>query len=98
MKDKIINEIKWVKFRLLKLFELIICAIIKMKNGFINSTGWKLKKYKFNHLLAPFTSIPINGTTDNIIKKIKKQGTKVLFRKSLFKKEIKIIKQKDRVA
>ena len=32
------------------------------------------------------------------IKKIKKQGTKVLFRKSLFKKEIKIIKQKDRAA
>ena len=71
---------------------------IKMKNGFINSTGWKLKKYKFNHLLAPFTSIPINGTTDNKIKKIRKQGTKVLFKKSLFKKEIKIIKQKDRVA
>ena len=44
IKDKIINEIKWVKFKLLKLFELIICAIIKMKNGFINSTGWKLKK------------------------------------------------------
>ena len=95
---KIKNEIKCVKFKLLKLFELIICAIVKMKNGFKNSTGWKLKKYKLNHLLAPFTSIPKNGTTHNIIKKIKKKGIKVLFKKSLFKKEMKIIKQNDSIA
>ena len=42
----------------LNLFELIILAITKIKKGFINSIGWKLKKYKFNHLFAPFPTNP----------------------------------------
>ena len=65
--DKIKNETKCEKFKFLNLFKLIILAIIKIKKGFINSIGWKLKKYKFNHLFAPFTSIPTNGTIANKI-------------------------------
>ena len=95
--DKIKNETKCEKFKFLNLFELIILAIIKIKKGFINSIGWKLKKYKFNHLFAPFTSIPTNGTIANKIKKIKKPGSIVLFIKLLFIDEIKIIKQKDTI-
>ena len=95
--DKIKNETKCEKFKFLNLFELIILAIIKIKKGFINSIGWKLKKYKFNHLFAPFTSIPTNGTIANKIKKIKKPGSMVLFIKLLFIDEIKIIKQKDTI-
>ena len=95
--DKIKNETKCEKFKFLNLFELIILAIIKIKKGFINSIGWKLKKYKFNHLFAPFTSIPTNGTIANKIKKVKKPGSMVLFIKLLFIDEIKIIKQKDTI-
>ena len=95
--DKIKNETKCEKFKFLNLFELIILAIIKIKKGFINSIGWKLKKYKFNHLFAPFTSIPTNGTIANKIKKVKKPGSIVLFIKLLFIDEIKIIKQKDTI-
>ena len=93
--DKIKNEAKCEKFKFLNLFELIILAITKIKKGFINSIGWKLKKYKFNHLFAPFTSTPINGTIANKIKEIKKPGSIVLFMNSLFNDEIKIIRQKD---
>ena len=95
--DKIKNETKCEKFKFLNLFELIILAIIKIKKGFINSIGWKLKKYKFNHLFAPFTSIPTYGTIANKIKKVKKPGSIVLFIKLLFIDEIKIIKQKDTI-
>ena len=93
--DIIKNETKYEKFKFLNLFELIILAIIKIKKGFINSIGWKLKKYKSNHLFAPFTSIPTNGTIANKIKEIKKPGSMVLFMNSLFNDEIKIIRQKD---
>ena len=95
--DKIKNETRYEKFKFLNLFKLIIWAIIKIKKGFINSIGWKLKKYKFNHLFAPFTSIPTNGTIANKIKKVKKPGSMVLFIKLLFIDEIKIIKQKDTI-
>ena len=40
-------------------FEARAKATIKIKKGLINSTGWILKKNKFNHLLEPFTSTPI---------------------------------------
>ena len=95
--DKIKNETKCEKFKFLNLFELIILAIIKIKKGFINSIGWKLKKYKFNHLFAPFASIPTNGTIANKIKEIKKPGSIVLFIKLLFIDEIKIIRPKDTI-
>ena len=93
--DIIKNETNYEKFKFLNLFELIILAIIKIKKGLINSIGWKLKKYKFNHLFAPFTSIPTNGTIANKIKEIKKPGSIMLFMNSLFNDEIKIIRQKD---
>ena len=60
-----------VKFEKL-LFEIIKDNII-MKKGFINSTGCNLgKKIKSNHLVDPFTSIPIKGTNNNKIKDNKK--------------------------
>ena len=49
-------------------------AVIKIKNGFINSIGWNLKKYKSSHRLDPLTSIPINGTSTNKIREIMKIG------------------------
>ena len=60
-----------VKFEKL-LFEIIKDNII-IKKGFINSTGCNLgKKIKSNHLVDPFTSIPIKGTNNNKIKDNKK--------------------------
>ena len=95
IKNKIKNETRCEKFKFLNLFALIILAIIKIKKGFINSIGWKLKKYKFNHLFAPFTSFPNRGTIANKIKEIKKPGSIVLFIKLLIIDEIKIIRPKD---
>ena len=54
------------------LFEIIKANII-IKKGFTNSTGCNLgKKIKSNHLVDPFTSIPINGTKSSKIKENKK--------------------------
>ena len=45
-----------------------------MIKGFNNSIGWNLGRKKIsNHLLDPFTSIPIKGTRVKQIKKIKKK-------------------------
>ena len=54
------------------LFEIIKANII-IKKGFTNSTGCNLgKKIKSNHLVDPFTSIPINGTKSSKIIENKK--------------------------
>ena len=95
MLDKSKKEIKCDKFKLLILAEEIICAITKIKNGFINSTGWKRNIYILSHLLAPLTSTPKNGTSISNNKKNKKTGSKLLFIRSVFIMDIKIIKKKE---
>ena len=52
--------------------------------------------YKFNHLLAPLTSTPKNGTKTIVMKKIKKIGNKTLFRKLVLHKDMEIISEKDK--
>ena len=75
---KIINDVKKKENEnfIVKL-ENFLCEIIKaniiIKKGFTNSTGCNLgKKIKSNHLVDPFTSIPMNGTEINKIKDNKK--------------------------
>ena len=65
-----------------------ILTVIKIKNGFNISIGWKLKKYKFNQRLAPFTSTPIIGTIARKMKEIKKIGKTSLINNSVFINEI----------
>ena len=44
-----------------------------IKKGLTNSIGWNLgNKYMSIHLLEPFTSMPIIGTSNKKIKEIKK--------------------------
>ncbi len=71
-------------------------AVIKIKNGFINSIGWNLKKYKSSHRLDPLTSIPINGTSTNKIREIMKIGIKVFFKKLISIIDKKNITNKDK--
>ena len=74
----IINDVKKreiknfiVKFESL-LFDMIKANII-IKKGFTSSTGCNLgKKIKSNHLVDPFTLIPIKGTKSRRIKDNKK--------------------------
>ena len=78
--------------------EVRIFATKRTKKGFINSTGWKFKPKKANHLFAPFTSMPIIGTKKSVRKKIKKIINEVLFIKLTFKNEIKTITEKEKDA
>ena len=59
-----------------------------MNNGFNISTGCKLKKYRFNHLLAPFASTPIIGTIAKKIKETTKAGITSLINTSVRINEI----------
>ena len=68
-----------------------ILTVIKMNNGFNISTGCKLKKYRFNHLLAPFASTPIIGTIAKKIKEITKAGKTSFINTSVLINEIIII-------
>ena len=61
---------------------------MKMKKGFKSSIGCNLKKYKFNHLFAPLTSIPIIGTSINKIKKNMNNGRIIFFNKDVSIAEI----------
>ena len=87
---------KYVVLEVLVLFEVKIFAVNKIKKGFISSMGCSLKKYKLNHLLDPFTSIPIIGTSNKIINNIIKIGKIVFFK--IFKSinEIKNIIHKEK--
>ena len=71
------NKTKVNKYFLYKLwikFEEIIFAITRIKKGFNISIGWNLGKIPMSiHLMAPLISIPIKGTKNNNIKKIKKK-------------------------
>ena len=62
-----------------------------MNNGFNISTGCKLKKYRFNHLLDPFASTPIIGTIAKKIKETTKAGITSLINTSVLINEIVII-------
>ena len=74
------NEKEYFKYILLY-FSLLKIELIKIiKNGFTSSIGWNLgNRYKSIHLLEPFTSIPMKGTSARKIienKKIKKENLK----------------------
>ena len=86
-----VNKRKLNKYLILEfwnLFKVNILTVAKIKNGFRSSIGWSLKKYKSNHLLAPFTSIPIIGTRKSRIKNNIKNGTIVFFNKEVSTAEI----------
>ena len=74
------------------LLQRIVARII-IKNGFKTSIGWNLgKKNISNHLLEPFTSIPIIGTKNKEKKDTKKRIIEYLINWSVLKEEnIKII-------
>ena len=84
IRSREIKEIKIVESEYFnKIFVLLlqnIVARVTIKNGFNTSIGWNRgKKYKSNHLLDPFTSIPIMGTKNNEIKNIKKRKIENLY-------------------
>ena len=62
-----------------------------MNNGFNISTGCRLKKYRFNHLLDPFASTPNIGTIAKKIKEITKAGITSLINTSVLINETIII-------
>ena len=76
-------------------FEDIIKEEISIKKGLINSMGCNLKKYKSNHLLAPFTSTPITGTNIRSIKNKIKNKTDVFLINFTSINEIKNIKNNE---
>ena len=66
--------IKYLKYRLFLSID-IINDIIITKNGFKVSIGWNLGNVPIsNHLFEPFTSIPIMGTKNNVMK-LRKNNT-----------------------
>ena len=74
------------------MFVEIICANTIIKKGFNISIGWNLGKIgKSSHLLAPLTSVPINGTKINNKTNNKKKYGKYFFNVSFFWIEIKKI-------
>ena len=75
-KRKLNKYLIWEFFNLSK---VNILTVAKMKRGFKSSIGCNLNKYKFNHLLAPFTSTPIMGTKINSRKDSMKSGITIFF-------------------
>ena len=62
---------KYLKYNFLLLKDNTLETII-IKKGFKISIGWNLGRMgRSNHLLDPFTSIPINKTNTKLAKKIK---------------------------
>tara|TARA_B100000700_G_C14548095_1_gene625233 strand:+ start:361 stop:594 length:234 start_codon:yes stop_codon:yes gene_type:complete len=62
--------------------------------GFSNSIGWNLgKKKTFNHLLDPFTSIPIIGTNNKKTKQTVNKKNDNLNKFLWLREEKKIIKK-----
>ena len=75
-------------------FWLLKIRLIKIiKNGLTNSIGWNLgRKYKSIHLWALFTSTPIIGTKNKVVKEnINIKGDKLKSFFSLMVDKIKII-------
>ena len=61
---------------------------IIIKKGFKISMGWNLGTRGIsNHLLDPFTSIPMNTTNTKLIKAKKNKMIEILINVSWFKKE-----------
>ena len=78
---------KYLKY---KLFFLRHNKIDKntIKKGLIISIGWNLgKNPKSIHLFDPFTSIPINGIKNKVIKEIQNKIIDILIKSSSFKNE-----------
>ena len=69
----VINESKYLRYKLVYFWLLRIILIKIIKKGFTSSIGWNLgKKFKSIHLFDPLTSIPMNGTKIRKISEIKK--------------------------
>jgi len=68
-----IVDIKYLEIIFVLLLQRIVARTI-IKKGFKTSIGWNLgKKNRSNHLLEPFTSIPIIGTKNKEKKDTKKR-------------------------
>ena len=66
------NENRYLKYKLVYFSLLKIKLINIIKNGLTSSIGWNLgKNCKSIHLLALFTSTPIIGTKNKVIKESK---------------------------
>ena len=79
---------KYFIWEFLNWFKVSTLTVTKIKKGFKSSIGCNLKKYKSNHLFAPFTSIPIIGTRTNKVKNTIKIGTATFFNKEVSNAEI----------
>ena len=80
---------------MLGLFDVNIAAIDITMKGFNNSIGWNLgKKIRSNHLLDPFTSIPIKGTKSKSKRQTTNKKIEIFNRISLLIEEKKKIKRK----
>ena len=79
---------KYFKYRLVFFSKVKIEAMITIIKGFNTSMGWNLgKNNKSIHLLDPFTSTPINGTSNKATKQITKRKFESLNRFFKFKYE-----------
>ena len=98
--NKIIIELNRIKLKkyftweFWNLFRVNILTVIKIKKGFNISIGCNLKKYRSIHRLAPFTSIPIIGTSAKSAKEIANRGTTSLISTLVLIIEIVIIVSK----
>ena len=70
---------KYLSWELCNFSKYNIFAVVNIKNGFSNSIGCNLKKYRLSQRLAPFTSIPIIGTNAKKIKEITNSGIIIFF-------------------
>ena len=102
--NKIITELKSKKLKkyfiweLSNFFKVNIFTVINIKNGFSNSIGCNLKKYRFSHRLAPFTSTPIIGTRIRSKKDKIKNGIISFFRNKVSRAEIQNIIKRAMIA
>ena len=94
---KIINkkDKKYLKLKLVYLWEQIIILIITIKKGFTNSIGCILGNIsKSIHLFEPLISTPIKGTSNNKTNDKQKNITEILYISFSGIKERKKIKKK----
>ena len=94
---KIINkkDKKYLKLKLVYLWEQIIILIITIKKGFTNSIGCILGNIsKSIHLFEPLISTPIKGTSNNKTNDKQKKITEILYISFSGIKERKKIKKK----
>jgi hypothetical protein len=79
---------KYLTWEFCSFSRVSIFTVINIKNGFNISIGCNLKKYKSNHRLDPFTSIPIIGTRASETKEMINNGVTSFFNNRVLIAEI----------